>query len=68
MPPLEHFTHEFIESEGPREDMAANADVILADVQNVDIRENLQMLISGRKMIHIRFSLCVYNNYRMLLF
>ncbi len=49
MPPLEHFTHEFIESEGPREDMVANADVILADVQNVDIRENLQMLISGRK-------------------
>lgn len=37
MPPLEHFTHEFIESEGPREDMAANADVILADVQNAGI-------------------------------
>ncbi|MDE7331906.1 MAG: response regulator [Lachnospiraceae bacterium] len=49
MPPLEHFTHEFMESASPREELAADADVILADLQDVDIRENLHTLISGKR-------------------
>ena len=34
--PLEHFAHTFIESERPEEDLAAKADVILADLQEFD--------------------------------
>ncbi len=33
MPPLEHFTHEFLESEGLQEELAAKADVVLANLE-----------------------------------
>lgn len=44
MSPLEHFTHEFFESNEPKEELVAKADVILADIPNADVREVLQML------------------------
>lgn len=42
--PLEHFTHEFLESEKPEGELAAKADVILADLQDMDVKEALQTL------------------------
>lgn len=48
MPPLEHFTHEFSESDMPKEAMAAAADVILANLQDTDVKGALQVLLSGR--------------------
>lgn len=42
--PLEHFTHEFFESSMPEEELTAKADVILADLQDIDEKETLQLL------------------------
>ncbi|MEY8339499.1 response regulator [Lachnospiraceae bacterium 62-35] len=44
MSPLEHFTHEFSESSKPERALAAEADVILADLQDMDVQEALQIL------------------------
>jgi diguanylate cyclase (GGDEF)-like protein/PAS domain S-box-containing protein len=49
MPTFEHFTHEFTESDSMDEDLAANADVILADLQEAEIKEVLQTLLSCKK-------------------
>lgn len=49
MPPLEHFTHKFSESEIPNGALASEADVILADLQDMDAREALRMLVSEKK-------------------
>lgn len=49
MSPLENFTHEFFESDEPKAELAAKADVILADLQDLNIEESLQMLISNKK-------------------
>ncbi len=49
MSPLEHFTHEFSESEKPDAGLAFKADVILADLQGLDEREALRILLSGKK-------------------
>lgn len=49
MSPLENFTHKFFESDEPEAELAAKADVILADLQDLDIKESLQMLISNKK-------------------
>jgi len=49
MSPLEHFTHQFSVSDGLEEAMAAQADVILADLQNMDVKEVLRSLICNRK-------------------
>lgn len=46
MSPLEHFTHEFSESNMPEKAMAANADVILANLHGMDAKEAVQMLLS----------------------
>ncbi|MBD5136761.1 MAG: response regulator [Lachnospiraceae bacterium] len=48
MSPLEHFTHEFFESDKPDKTLTAKANVILADLHDVDVKENLQILISGK--------------------
>lgn len=48
MPPLEHFTHEFSESDMPEKTMAAAADVILANLPDTDVKGALQVLLSGR--------------------
>ncbi len=47
--PLEHFSHEFSESESPEETLAAAADVILADVRNKDISRIVQIVASGKR-------------------
>ncbi|MCI8513348.1 MAG: response regulator [Lachnospiraceae bacterium] len=49
MPPLACFTHEFIESAEPEEALAARADVILADLREMDEKEALRILVSGKK-------------------
>ena len=48
MPPLEHFTHEYSESEGLEEPLAAKADVILADLGTLEA-ETLRFLISVKR-------------------
>lgn len=48
MSPLEHFTHEFSESDMPEESAAAKADVVLANLQDADVKGILQTLLSGR--------------------
>ncbi|MDE6701495.1 MAG: PAS domain-containing protein, partial [Acetatifactor sp.] len=49
MSPLDYFTHEFSESDRPEGAMAADADVILADVRDKDINEAVQILASGKR-------------------
>ncbi|MCM1158012.1 MAG: PAS domain S-box protein [Bacteroidales bacterium] len=49
MSPLEHFTHEFFESDGPEKALTAKADVILADLRDSDVKKALQILISGKR-------------------
>lgn len=44
IPPLEHFTHEFFESSILDEELTAGADVILADLQDMDEKEALYLL------------------------
>ncbi|NBH71905.1 response regulator [Clostridiaceae bacterium] len=48
MPPLEHFTHGFSQNERPDSAMAANADVILADLRDMDARKEAQMLVANK--------------------
>ena len=49
MSPLAHFTHEFSESSRPDADLAAKADVILADLQDMDVLEAVPKLLSAKK-------------------
>ena len=46
MSPLSHFTPTFSESIRPEKALAANADVILAYLHNVDVQETMQALLS----------------------
>lgn len=48
MPPLEHFTHEYMESSIPDEALAAKADVILADLQMLDAKEAVQKVLRAK--------------------
>lgn len=47
--PLENFTHEFSESDKPDGALAAGADVILANLQGMNIKEALNTLIRAKK-------------------
>ncbi len=47
MPPLEHFTHEYSESENLEESLAAESDVILADFRTLD-EAKIRFLISAK--------------------
>ncbi|MDE6016206.1 MAG: response regulator [Acetatifactor sp.] len=49
MSPLDYFTHEFSESDRPEGALAADADVILADVRDKDINEAVRILASGKR-------------------
>mgnify|MGYP002510284563 CR=1 FL=1 len=49
MSPMEHFSHEFTESERPEKDLLAKADVVFMDLQGLDIKETVQMLVLGKK-------------------
>lgn len=46
LPPLEPFTHEFLQTSKPEEASAATADVIVVNLQDMDPGESLQALIS----------------------
>ncbi len=48
MSPMEHFTHEYLESPRPEETLAAKADVILADLRDLDAKETVQQLIRAK--------------------
>ena len=47
--PFDHFTHTFMESDSPQEELAAKADVIIADIQAMDTEEALRTLLSGKR-------------------
>lgn len=49
MPPLEHFTHEFTESDMLEERLAAEADVIIASLQDMVEKEMMETLVSKKK-------------------
>lgn len=49
MPPLEHFTHEFYESDIPKRELTTAADVIIASLQDIAEREMLEALVSEKK-------------------
>ena len=46
--PFEYFTHTFLESDSPQKELAAKADVILANIQDLDAEEALATLLSGK--------------------
>ena len=48
MYPLEHFTHEFSESEKPDKTLTAKANVIIAVLDGIDIKEELNILTSNK--------------------
>lgn len=48
MSPLEHFTHEFSESESPKAADMALADVVFADLRGMDAGEWLRELLAGK--------------------
>jgi PAS domain S-box-containing protein len=49
MPALEHFSHTFSESEEPESALTAQADVILADLRDMDAPEVMQKLAKNRR-------------------
>lgn len=49
MPPLEHFTHIFSESDEPEASLTAEADVILADLSNQQPADILPILLQNRR-------------------
>lgn len=48
MAPLAHFTHIFSQSDTPKEQSASEADVIVANLSDLDIKEALRILVSDR--------------------
>ena len=52
--PLEHFSHEFLESESTDKNLTEQADVILANIEALDVGDTLQTLTSNmRKDTHL---------------
>ncbi len=49
MPPLENFTHEFSQSDEPDRVTAAKADVILANLKDMDIKKALGLLLPDKR-------------------
>ena len=49
MPPLPHFSHVFAESDSLDAELIKDADVIIADLQDMDITDSLKLLSSHRK-------------------
>lgn len=49
MSPLAYFTHRFSESERPQKELTAGADVILANLQNLDVKETVTSLIAEKR-------------------
>ena len=52
--PLEHFSHEFSESESPDKNLTEQGDVIFANIEALDVGDTLQTLTgSMRKDTHL---------------
>ena len=51
MPPLERFTHEFMESDVPAETLTADADVILAYLNGEDVRKLFGLLCQAKRRV-----------------
>lgn len=49
MAPLEHFSHEFLESGKPEKALTDKADVILVDLQGLEMKEDLHNLVLEKK-------------------
>ena len=49
MPPLENFTHEFSQSDEPDRVTAAKADVILANLKDMDVKKALGLLLPDKR-------------------
>ena len=49
MAPMESFTHTFLESDSPQEELAARANAIFADVRDMDETHAAKELISWKK-------------------
>ena len=49
MSPLAYFTHRFSESERPQKELTDGADVILANLQNLDVKETVTSLIAEKR-------------------
>lgn len=49
IPPLPHFTHEFVESDMPDAKLAEQADVIVIDLEEADVTEIMPVLLSHKK-------------------
>ena len=49
MPPLEHFTHDYFESRMPYETMISKADVIIADLNDMDAAATVKTLLSSKR-------------------
>ena len=49
IPPLECFTHEFLEIGGPSQVLAQKADVIFADLREMDAAATVQQLLQEKK-------------------
>ena len=47
--PLEHFTHEFCESDKLEKEFINQADVIIANLKDMDVKETLEILVSKKK-------------------
>lgn len=48
MPALEYFSHEFLESKELEEALRVRADVIVADLQDMDVKQGVRALITGK--------------------
>ena len=66
MPSLDHFSHEWMESEKLQDDLAAKADVIFSDLQNQNARDALQALVLAKKK-EAELIICITQEQRSLL-
>ncbi len=49
MPPLESFTHSFLESAAPEPAQLEQADILFADLRNPDVLDNLPAILRGKR-------------------
>ena len=56
--PLPQFTHEFLESSTPEHALAAQADVILADLDGMNAVETVRTLVAGKQPERLSHSPC----------
>ena len=52
--PLEHFAHEFCESDKLEKEFINQADVIIANLKDMDVKETLEILVSKKKETELK--------------